>query len=118
MNNWVGNAPISVINRRMFVSNLNGSFGELCILHKLMSVKFLLGNKSGDILLGTFLLGDWEEIKLNRDLRTLICWWKHSANEKWFRRGYRLCIICQMHVTHVCATSSAAYASRREQELT
>lgn len=48
---------------------------------------------SGGILLGTFLLGDWEEIKFNRDLHTLICWWKHTANEKPFRRGCCLCIV-------------------------
>lgn len=118
MNNWVGSALISVINRRMFMSNLNSSFGELYILHKVMSVKFSLVNESGGILLGTFLLGDWEEIKLNRDLHTLICWWKHSANEKWFRRGYCLCTIRQMHATHVYAASPTAYALRREQELT
>lgn len=64
------------------MSNLNSSFGELCILHELMSIKLSLVSESGGILLGTFLLGDWEEIKLNRDLHTLICWWKHSANEK------------------------------------
>lgn len=55
---------------------------------------------SGGILLGTFLLGDWEEIKFNRDLRTLLCWWKHNANEKPFRRGCCLCIMCWMRAAH------------------
>lgn len=87
MNYGVGNALVSVISRRMFMSNLNSSFGELYILHKLMSVKFLFINKIGGLLMGTFLLGDWEEIRLHRDLHTLICWWTHSADEKWFRRG-------------------------------
>lgn len=95
MNSWVSNTLISVIKRRMFMSSLNSSFGELYILPK-----------SRSILLGTFLLGDWEEIKLNRDLYILICWWKHSTNEKWFRRGCCLCIICQMCATCVCSLSN------------
>lgn len=56
------------------MSDLNSSSGELCVLHRLMSVKFSLANDSGGILLGNFLLGVWEEIKLNKDLHALICW--------------------------------------------
>lgn len=116
MNSWVSNTLISVIKRRMFMSSLNSSFGELYILPKLMSVKFSLVHESGRILLGTFLLGDWEEIKLNRDLYTLICWWKHSTNEKWFRRGCCLYVSSARCVQLVCAASPTGYALRREQD--
>lgn len=74
MNNWVDNARMSVINRRMFTIALKSFFGELCILHTLTSMKFSVVGESGGNLLGTPLLGHWEEIKFNSGLQTLICW--------------------------------------------
>lgn len=40
MNNRLGNALISVINRRMSTIDLNNVFRELYILHKLTQVRF------------------------------------------------------------------------------
>lgn len=82
MSNWLENALISVVNRRMLMVSLNGFSGELSTLQELMSLRFSVVNECEGSLLVTFLLGGCKEIGYNRNLHTLISWWTHSVNEK------------------------------------
>lgn len=84
---------------RMAPSSWSSNLRELCASHRLLSVKVLLVNECGSVLLGVHLLGDREEAKPNRDLPTLLCWWEHHANEKW---GSRKRILLVYRLPHVC----------------
>lgn len=83
----------------MAPSSWSSNLGELCASHRLTSVKVLLVNECGSVLLGVHLLGDLEEAKPNRDLPTLLCWWEHHASEKW-GSGER--ILPTYHLPRVC----------------
>lgn len=79
--------------------------GRALCFAQAVSVKALLVNECGSVLLGVHLLGDWEEAKPNRNLPTLLGWWEHHANEKW---GSRERILPMYHLPRVVTQCGAA----------
>lgn len=65
----------------MAPNSWNSNLGELCSSHRLMSMKVLLVNECGSVLLGVHLLGDWKEAKPNGVLPA------SHGNEEWGSRG-------------------------------
>lgn len=57
--------PSPCYQLRMAPSSWSSNVGELCASHRVVSVKVLLVNECGSVLLGFHLLGDWEEAKPN-----------------------------------------------------
>lgn len=77
----------------MASNSWNSNLGELCASHRLVSMKVLLVNECGSVLLGVHLLGDWKEAKHNGVLPA------SHVNEEWGSRG-RTLPVC--HLPWVC----------------